>query len=91
MCHSVRECFYTPVPAFVGYSVCSAFMAVTHHYVPKKPNATHMKDFRPVALTSALCKCMEIIVHYQLTTAVAGRMDPLQFAYRAGRGWMMLP
>ena len=32
MYHSVRECFYTPVPAFVGYSVCSAFMAVIHHY-----------------------------------------------------------
>ena len=82
--------FQLLLDTFVGY-FCSAFMAVTHHYVPKKPNATHMKDFRPVALTSALCKCMEIIVHYQLTTAVAGRMDPLQFAYRAGRGWRMLP
>ena len=29
---------------------------------------------------------MESIVHCQLTTAVAGRMNPLQFAYRAGRG-----
>ena len=50
--------------------------------VPNKRNATLMKDFRPVALTSILCKCMERSVHYQLTTAVAGRMDPLQFAYK---------
>ena len=58
-------------------------------HVPKKRNATLLKDFRPVALTSLLCKCMERIVHCQLTTAVAGRMDPPQFAYRAGRGWRM--
>ena len=54
--------------------------------VPKKPNATLMKDFRPVALTSVLCKCMERTVCCQLTAAVAGRIDPLQFAYRAGWG-----
>ena len=39
---------------------------------------------RHVALTSVLYKCMERIVHCQLTTAV--RMDLLQFVYRAGRG-----
>ena len=32
MYRSVRKCFYSPVPAFVGYSVCSVFMAVIHHY-----------------------------------------------------------
>ena len=57
--------------------------------VPKKRNATLLKDFRPVALAFVLYKCMERIAHSQLTTAVAGRMDPLQFAYRAGREWRM--
>ena len=45
--------------------------------VPKKRNTTLMKYFRPVALTSVLCKRMERIVYYQFTTAVGGRMDPL--------------
>ena len=58
--------------------------------VPKKQNATLLKDFRHVALTSVLCKCIEKIVHCQLKTAEAGRMDRLQFAYRAGWGWRML-
>jgi hypothetical protein len=54
--------------------------------VPKKTNAKVLNDFRPVALTSILCKCMERVVCNQLTAAVADRMDPLQFAYRARRG-----
>lgn len=54
--------------------------------VPKKPNARDLNDFRPVALTSILCKCMERVVCNRLTTTVADRMDPLQFAYRVGRG-----
>ena len=54
--------------------------------VAKKPNAKDMNDYRPVALTSVICKCMERIVCDQLTASVAGRMDPLQFAYKAKRG-----
>ena len=54
--------------------------------VPNKPNATLMKHFRLVSLTSVLCKCMDRIVHCQPTTSVAGRMNPLQIAYRAGGG-----
>ena len=52
---------------------------------PKKPNAKQMNDFRPVALTSILAKCMERIVCNQLVASVADRMDPLQFAYKARR------
>jgi len=54
--------------------------------VPKKTNSRVLNDFRPVALTSILCKCMERVVCNQLTASVADRMDPLQFAYRVGRG-----
>lgn len=54
--------------------------------VPKKSNAREMKDFRPVALTSILCKCMERVVSDHLTAMVVDRLDPLQFAYKAKRG-----
>ena len=54
--------------------------------VPKKPKATNMNDFRPIALTSVLCKCMERIICRELITSVSDRLDPLQFAYRAKRG-----
>ena len=54
--------------------------------VPKKPNVKQMNDFRPVALTSVLAKCMERIVCNQLVASVASRMDPLQFAHKARRG-----
>ena len=45
-----------------------------------------MNDFRPVALTSILAKCMEKIVQSRLLTDVSDKLDPLQFAYRAHRG-----
>lgn len=54
--------------------------------VPKKANASILNDFRPVALTSVLCKCMERLVCNRLMASVADRMDPLQFAYKAKRG-----
>ena len=54
--------------------------------IPKKPNVKQMNDFRPVASTSILTKCMERIVCNQLVASVADRMDPLQFAYKARRG-----
>ena len=45
-----------------------------------------MNDFRPVALTSVLAKCMERMLCRQLVASVTDRMDsPLQFAYRARR------
>lgn len=54
--------------------------------VPKKANATLMNDFRPISLTSVLCKCMERVVSNRLITSVTDRMDPLQLAYKARRG-----
>lgn len=54
--------------------------------IPKKSNARKMKDFRPVPLTSILCKCMETVVSDLLTTMVADELDALQFAYKANRG-----
>jgi len=54
--------------------------------VPKKQGARLLNDFRPVALTSLLAKCMERVVGSRITASVAHQLDPLQFAYKARRG-----
>lgn len=66
---------------------------VPHHWkestiipIPKKSYAKDLNDFRPVALTSVLCKCMGRVVCAHLSNMVAERVDPLQFAYKAKCG-----
>ncbi len=53
---------------------------------PKKTYVREMKKFRPVALTSILCKCLEKVVAGELTSKVAEYLDPLQCAYKPKRG-----
>ncbi len=53
-----------------------------HYSFPKKTYVRELKMFRPVALTSVLCKCMEKVVAGELTT----NLDPLQFAYKPEQG-----
>ena len=53
--------------------------------VPKKPRSTEPKDFRPVALTSIIMKCMENLVLNIILPMVKQHLDPNQFAYRAKR------
>lgn len=55
-----------------------------HTCTSAKEIAKVMWDFRPVALTSILSKCMERVVSDRLTAMVADRLDPLQFTYK---GW----
>lgn len=54
--------------------------------LPKKPGSKTLNNFRPVALTSVLAKCMERVVSKHLVAAVKDQLDPLQFAYRPCRG-----
>ncbi|XDV35077.1 hypothetical protein PO909_005118, partial [Leuciscus waleckii] len=54
--------------------------------VPKKPRSKSLNDFRPVALTPILAKCMEKVVRKHLTSCIKEQFDPLQFAYRTNRG-----
>lgn len=54
--------------------------------IPRITKAMVPQDYRPVALTSVLCKCMERVMCDLLTSAVADKLDPLQFAYKAKRG-----
>lgn len=54
--------------------------------VPKSKCTKALNDFRPVALTSLLMKSFERIVKDDLMNTVQANLDPLQFAYRPGRG-----
>ena len=48
--------------------------------IPKKAHAKDLKDYRPVALTSVLCKCMERAVCNLLSSMVSDKLDSHQFA-----------
>jgi hypothetical protein len=54
--------------------------------VPKKPKPTEPNHYRPVALTPLPMKCLEKIMLKNLLPFVDPHLDPLQFAYRSGRG-----
>lgn len=53
--------------------------------VPKKSPPTCNNDFRPVALTSVIMKCLEKIVKNRLLRQVNDFQDNYQFAYRESR------
>ncbi|XDV19566.1 hypothetical protein PO909_025015 [Leuciscus waleckii] len=54
--------------------------------VPKIQTPKTLNDFRPVALTSLVMKTFERLVKDALLDTVQDKLDPLQFAYRSGRG-----
>ena len=58
-------------------------------YITLVPNKTCPKennDYRPVALTSIVMKCLERIMACKLRLDVQDYLDPFQYAYRQGRG-----
>jgi len=54
--------------------------------VPKINVPKSLNDFRPVALTSLIMKSLEKIIKQEIIAMTKSQLDPLQFAYRAGRG-----
>ena len=54
--------------------------------VAKTKNPATLNDFRPVALTSLIMKTLEKIIKHEVQTQVESLLDPMQFAYRCGRG-----
>lgn len=54
--------------------------------IPKSLHAKEFNDFRPVALTSVICKCLEKIVSKHLIASVADRMDPCSSHIRLEEG-----
>ena len=54
--------------------------------LPKITKPKELKDFRPIALTSLIMKTFEKIVKSYILPDIEQNLDPLQFAYRAGKG-----
>ena len=67
-------------------SVPESWKSSTIVPVPKKQKPSELNDYRPVALTSVVMKCMERIVLRQLTATTEPVTDPMQFAYKSARG-----
>ena len=61
------------------------FKATTIVPIPKKTKVTFLNDYRPVALTPVVMKCMEKLVLAQIDSIIPNSLDPYQFAYRAKR------
>ncbi|KAK3515999.1 hypothetical protein QTP70_000710 [Hemibagrus guttatus] len=53
--------------------------------VPKKTHPASLNDFRTVALTSVVMKCLERLVRDFIISSLPNILDPLQFAYRPNR------
>ena len=53
--------------------------------VPKISKPAELNDYRPVAPTAVVMKCLERIVLGRLMQVVSPKMDGLQFAYRKNR------
>ena len=51
--------------------------------IPKINKPTQLKEYRPIALTSCLCKMLERLIKHYITQHTP--MDPYQFAYRSNR------
>jgi hypothetical protein len=53
--------------------------------LPKKSVPLELNDYRPIALTSCVMKCMEKLIKNRLLRYTSLSADPLQFAYKAKR------
>uniref|UniRef100_A0A3B5QGF3 Reverse transcriptase domain-containing protein n=1 Tax=Xiphophorus maculatus TaxID=8083 RepID=A0A3B5QGF3_XIPMA len=53
--------------------------------IRKNPNPTRLNDYRPVALTPIITKCLERLVLAHLRSCLSPTLDPHQFAYRQNR------
>ncbi|MEL6802586.1 MAG: reverse transcriptase domain-containing protein, partial [Bacteroidota bacterium] len=65
--------------------VPACLKAATIVPVPRKPNVTSLNDYRPVALTPIVAKCLERLVMKHIKSAIPPSLDPYQFAYRQNR------
>lgn len=53
--------------------------------IAKKPNPACPNDFRPVALTPIVTKCLERLVLMHIKNSLPKNLDPLQFTYKTNR------
>ncbi|KAA8590463.1 hypothetical protein FQN60_014397, partial [Etheostoma spectabile] len=54
--------------------------------VPKTKAPKYLHEFRTISLTSLVMKCFENILKDTLIPLAVDKLDPLQFAYQAGKG-----
>ena len=53
--------------------------------VPKRFKVACLNDYCPVAITSVIMKCFEMLVMTHINPITPHTLDPLQFAYRPNR------
>ena len=53
--------------------------------IPKNSNPSSLNDYRPVALTPIITKCLEQLVLAHFKSCLPPTLDPHQFAYRQNR------
>ena len=78
-------CVFTDIFNHIPSAVPTCFKRATIVPVPKKTKVTELNDYRPVALTSVIMKCIERLVKDHITSTLPDTLDPLQFAYRPNR------
>lgn len=54
--------------------------------IPKSKNPKELKKYRPIALTSLVVKSFDKILKDEIISLTLDKLDPLQFAYQAGKG-----
>ena len=69
-----------------NHEIPSAWKSSTIIPVPKIAKPLENNDYRPVALTSILCKCLEKFVKMFIMQDLHTKLDPLQFAYQREKG-----
>ena len=67
-------------------SIPTAWKTSTVIPIPKTNNPKQLNNFRPVAVKSLVMKTLEKLVKSLILPITECQLDPLQFAYRAGRG-----
>ena len=65
--------------------VPACFKSTTIVPVPKSSTPACLNDYRPVALTPIISKCLEQLVLAHLKSCLPPTLDPHQFAYRKNR------
>lgn len=70
---------------FQPFSVPSCLKSSVIVPLPKKTTISHLKDYRPVALTPLVMKCFDSLVQGHIMSSLLPALDSHRFAYRANR------
>ncbi|KAI4901608.1 hypothetical protein NFI96_007590 [Prochilodus magdalenae] len=83
MCRPADRCLHRHLQHLPEQCHCPNVSQGNHHHtVPKKSSMFCLNDYRPVALTHIIMKCLKRLVMRHIKTLLSPSLDPLQFAYR---------